>query len=68
MPRQDAIDKAIECTKRGDVDGELAFSLKALMGDPNVMGVPKPWDNEQFSFKPESLEVTLKRFFEEKGK
>ncbi|CAI6342162.1 unnamed protein product [Periconia digitata] len=62
-PRQEAIDKAKECEKNGDVDDELAYSLRAIMGDPNAEGVPKPWDNEQFSFQPQTLEVTLKEFF-----
>jgi hypothetical protein len=63
--RQEAIDNARECEKKGNADGELAFSLKAIMGDPNAQGVPKPWDNEKFSFEPETLEATLKRFFAE---
>lgn len=63
-PRQEAIDKAKECEKNGDTDGELAFSLKAIMGDPSNDAVPKPWDNEKFSFQPESLEITLKRLVE----
>lgn len=66
LPLEDAIAAAKERASEGDVDGELLFSLKTIMGDPNAFGVPKPWDNEKFSFEPESLEVAVKRFFEER--
>lgn len=51
------------------MDGELAFSLKAMLGDPEAVSVPKPWNNEKFSFKPKTLEEGVRDFFEaqEKG-
>jgi hypothetical protein len=36
------------------------------MGDPQKIGVPKPWDNDTFAIKPEALEHSLRRFFEER--
>ncbi|KAL2075175.1 hypothetical protein VTL71DRAFT_117 [Oculimacula yallundae] len=47
----------------GDVDNELAWTLKAFIGDPKSDPVPKPWDNDKFpEVIPESLEVSLKRY------
>ncbi|KAI9149946.1 NAD(P)-binding protein [Paramyrothecium foliicola] len=63
LPQQDAFKKASECSERGDVDGELVYSLKALMGDAEAITVPKPWDNDKFPFQPESLQNTLARIF-----
>ncbi|KAF1996682.1 NAD(P)-binding protein [Amniculicola lignicola CBS 123094] len=63
LPRQEALDKARECEGKGDVDGELLFSLKAIMGDPEAQGVPQPWDNAKFGFEPERLGKTLERIF-----
>ena len=48
----------------GDVDKELEYALKAGLGDENIQAVPKPWDNDKFpDIQPESLEVSLRRFF-----
>jgi hypothetical protein len=66
LPRQEAIDNAVACAKQGDTDGELGYSLKAIMGDPNAETVPKPWDNGKFSFEPQTLEDILDQFFAEK--
>jgi hypothetical protein len=63
LPNEEAIKAAAECAKRGDTDGELAYSFKAMLGDVKTVPVPKPWDNDKFSFRPESLEDTLKRHF-----
>jgi hypothetical protein len=65
FPLQDAIDAQKACAEKGDVDGELAFSLKSLIGDINAVSVPKPWDNDKFSFKPMPLEEAVKNFFED---
>jgi hypothetical protein len=62
---EDAFAAAKDCERKGDIDGELAFSLKGLMGDPKEFGVPKPWDNHKFPIEPEPLEVAIKRFFAE---
>lgn len=62
-PRQDAIDAEKAYATKGDVDGELAFSLKSLLGDINAVSVPKPWDNDKFSFKPATLEEAVEDFF-----
>lgn len=62
-PRQDAIDAQKACAEKGDVDGELTFALKSIMGDINVVSVPKPWDNDKFSFKPATLEEAVRKFF-----
>ena len=64
-PRQDAIDAQKACAEKGDVDGELAFSLKSLLGDINAVSVPEPWDNDKFSFKPATLEEVVVKFFED---
>lgn len=66
--RQSAIDTQKACAEKGDVDGELAFSLKAMLGDPEAVSVPRPWDNEKFSFKPKTLEEGVSDFFEAQGK
>jgi hypothetical protein len=48
----------------GDVDRELGYSLKAIIGGPNEEGVPKPWDHDKFpDINPESLELSLRRYF-----
>lgn len=47
------------------MDGELAFALKSLLGDINVVSVPKPWDNYKFSFEPATLEEAVRNFFED---
>ncbi|KAH7385212.1 hypothetical protein DE146DRAFT_759474 [Phaeosphaeria sp. MPI-PUGE-AT-0046c] len=62
--RQDAIDGQKAYAEKGDVNGELAFSVKSVLGDPNAVSVPKPWDNDKFSFKPATLEDTVKEFFQ----
>ena len=64
--RQDAIDAQKACEEKGDVDGELAFSLRSLIGDINAESVPKPWDNDKFSFKPATFEETVKKYFEKR--
>ena len=64
-PTQDAIDAQRAYAEKGDVDGELAFSLKSLVGDINAVCVPKPWDNDKFSFKPQTLEEAVRKFFED---
>ena len=65
-PRQDAIDAQKACAEKGDVDGELAWSLMSLMGDTNEESVPKPWDNDKFPFKPATLEETIRKFFQDR--
>jgi hypothetical protein len=64
-PRQEAMDAQKAFVEKGDVDGELAFSLNSLMGDINAVSVPKPWDNDEFSFKPATLEEAIRKFFED---
>jgi hypothetical protein len=60
----EAHDLALKYAKEGDVDKELGYSLKAIIGDPNEEGVPKPWDHAKFpDIHPESLEVSLRRYF-----
>ena len=49
--------------ENGDVDQELAFSLKAIMGDPEQTGVPKPWDDGNFKWERDSLETVMKHLF-----
>lgn len=48
---------------KGDVEQELAFSLKAIMGDLKQTGVPKPWDNGMFDWERQSLETAMKHLF-----
>lgn len=43
----------------GSTDLELAFSLKALFSSPFVV-VPKPWQNDMFTFKPRNLVEMIK--------
>ncbi|KAK0130013.1 hypothetical protein ONS96_000551 [Cadophora gregata f. sp. sojae] len=51
--------------KERDVGQELAWDLKAFLGDPNAVQVPKPWDTNKFpEIEPEELEVSLKRFLD----
>lgn len=66
-PRQVAIDGQKRCAEKGDVDGELAWSLKSLLGDTNAVAVPEPWDNDKFSFKPMTLEEAVVKFFKDLG-
>ncbi|KAK9366243.1 hypothetical protein V1509DRAFT_299084 [Lipomyces kononenkoae] len=47
-----------EARQRGDTFQELGFSLKSLFGTPYA-AVPKPWDNDKFSF----TQMTLKDMF-----
>jgi hypothetical protein len=62
--RQSAIDTQKACADKGDMDSELAFSLKAMLGDPEAVSVPKPWDNDKFSFRPKTLEEGVRSFFD----
>ncbi|KAE9370333.1 NAD(P)-binding protein, partial [Stipitochalara longipes BDJ] len=63
-PTSDAHALAHKYAREGDVDKELGYSLKAIIGDPNEEGVPKPWDHDKFpDIHPERLEVSLRRHF-----
>lgn len=63
-PNSEARALAEKYASAGEVDKELEFSLKAILGDENEEAVPKPWDNDKFpDIHPESLEVSLRRYF-----
>ncbi len=65
-PNEEAYALAAKYAKEGDTDQELAWSLKALIGNPDRDGVPKPWDHDKFpDVKPEGLEVCLRRLRED---
>lgn len=64
LPNEEALRLAAEAEKKGDVVGEMVYSLKALMGNKDAVGVPEPWDHEKFDIVPQGLEVTLQRFFD----
>jgi hypothetical protein len=52
-----------EAAERGDIDAELAWSLRVILGEPEASAVPKPWDNDLFGFKPADLATALGRQF-----
>lgn len=52
-----------EAAKKGDVDAELGWSLRYILGAPEANAVPQPWNNDLFSFKPADLETALARQF-----
>ena len=63
-PNSDAHALAQKYASEENVDKELGYSLKAIIGDPFGEGVPKPWDHDKFpDIHPESLEDSLKRYF-----
>jgi len=63
-PNSEAHALAQKYAGEGDVDKELGYSLKAIIGDPNGEGVPKPWDHDKFpDIHPKTLEVSLTRYF-----
>lgn len=66
LPNEEARRLAKEYREKGDVDQELAYALKALMGSEGFQAVPMPWDNEKFDIVPENLELALKRYFDER--
>ena len=47
--------------QNGETHMELMMSLKALLAGPYCI-VPKPWDNDKFSFTPMALEQMYKNF------
>ncbi|KAH8800477.1 hypothetical protein F5884DRAFT_714366 [Xylogone sp. PMI_703] len=66
-PNSEALQIAAKYAKEGDVDSELLYSLKAIVGHPEAVAVPKPWDNDKFpDIIPESFEDTLRRALETK--
>lgn len=65
LPHQLVLDKAAQCAKDGDVDGELLYSLKAIISEAEGVAVPEPWDNDLFSFKPEPLGTSFARYLTE---
>lgn len=65
LPNEEAVRKEEEFKKAGDIDGELLYSLKGLMGNPDGRGVPEPWNKELFpDIVPEDLESALTRHFQ----
>lgn len=57
--------KAIE---DGDVDKELEASHQVIQGSGRTI-LPKPYDNWRFpEIKPETIETSFKRMFEEREK
>jgi hypothetical protein len=67
-PNSEAYALAEKYASEGNVDKELEYSLKAILGDPNEEGVPKPWDHDKFpDIHPESLEISLRRVFGKKA-
>ena len=52
-----------EAAERGDVNAELAWSLRVILGEPEADAVPQPWDNDLFSFEPVDLATSLTRQF-----
>lgn len=52
-----------EAAEKGDVDAELGWSLRYILGAPEANAVPQPWNNNLFDFKPADLETALARQF-----
>lgn len=64
-PNEEAYAQMAKYAKEGNAEQELAWDLKAFLGDPNADPVPKPWDNDKFpEINPEGLEVSLKRYLD----
>lgn len=62
-PNKDARALQAEFAASGDVDKELAYSLKAAMGDPTHVGVPKPWNGDVFEWERVSLQAAMENMF-----
>ena len=64
-PNEEAYTQMAKYAKEGNDEMELAWDLKAFLGDPNADPVPKPWDTDKFpEIVPEDLEVSLKRYLD----
>jgi hypothetical protein len=48
-----------EAAAKGDVNAELGWSLRVILGEPEAVAVPEPWDNDLFNFKPADLATAL---------
>ncbi|RFU25232.1 hypothetical protein B7463_g11094, partial [Scytalidium lignicola] len=65
-PNSEALELASKYAKEGDVDSELLYSLKAIIGNPNGESISKPWDNDKFpDIVPESLEYLSRSYWEQ---
>ncbi|KZF25654.1 NAD(P)-binding protein [Xylona heveae TC161] len=62
LPLAEAAEKQDESRKKGDEASVLYWSLRQLQGSGNGR-VPGPWDNDKFSFKPESARETIQRIY-----
>jgi hypothetical protein len=58
---EEARDLQEKYRQNGEAGKELLMSLKALFASPYA-AVPKPWDNDKFSFTPLTLEQIFKSF------
>ena len=61
LPVEEALAKQEEARRRGDETTEILWSGKVLAA--GHVFVPEPWDNDQFSFTPETAEETLRKQF-----
>jgi hypothetical protein len=50
-----------QAAERGDVNAELGWSLRVILGEPEAVAVPEPWNNDVFAFKPADLATALAR-------
>jgi hypothetical protein len=67
-PNSEGLQLAEKYGNAGDLEKELEYSLKAILGDENEEGVPKPWDHAKFpDIEAEALEVSLRRVLEKSG-
>jgi hypothetical protein len=64
-PLEEAKGLQKEAAARGDVNAELGWSLRVILGEPTADAVPQPWNNELFAFKPADLATALQRQFAE---
>lgn len=61
LPVEEALAKQEEARRRGDEATEILWSGKTLASGHTF--VPEPYDNDKFSFTPETAEETIRREF-----
>jgi hypothetical protein len=62
-PLDEAKALQIVAAAKGDVNAELGWSLRVILGEPEADAVSQPWNNDLFGFKPAGLETALARQF-----
>jgi hypothetical protein len=56
-----------EAAEKEDVNAQLGWPLRFILGEPEADAVPQPLNNGVFNFKPAGLETALARQFAKCG-